>query len=153
MTTAAWTLPSGGMDRPVIQVAIGICRREDGALLVTRRHAHAALPDLWEFPGGKLEPDESPRHAALRELREELGVEAMVLAMLEPVRHAYDDFDVVLHPFLCRIIAGEPAALASQEVRWTTLDALSELAMPAANATLLPRMVAALRHVGPGLPW
>lgn len=116
--------------------------------MVTRRHFDATLPGLWEFPGGKLEPDESPRQAAVRELREELGIEVEVTAVLEPIRHAYDEFNVVLHPFLCRIVAGEPAPLASRELRWTTLEALSHLPMPAANATLLPRVVAALRWSG-----
>ena len=135
------------MESRVVQVAIGVCRRSDGALLVTRRKADATLPGLWEFPGGKLEPEESARQAVVRELWEEVALEVTVLATLEPLRHRYDDFEVVLHPFLCGVAGGDAKPLASQELRWATLEEIERLPMPDANATLLPRVVAALRSL------
>jgi mutator protein MutT len=116
-------------------------------VLITRRKADATLPGLWEFPGGKLEPHESPRQAVVREMREEVALEVTVLATLEPLRHRYADFEVVLHPFVCKVAGGEARPLASQELRWATLEEIEALPMPDANATLLPRVAAALRSM------
>lgn len=135
------------MQNRVIQVAIGVCRRAGGQVLITRRKADATLPGLWEFPGGKLEPHESPRQAVVREMREEVALEVTVLATLEPLRHRYADFEVVLHPFVCKVAGGEARPLASQELRWATLEEIEALPMPDANATLLPRVAAALRSM------
>lgn len=135
------------VENRVIQVAVGVCRRQDGALLIARRRADATLPGLWEFPGGKLEAEESARQAVIRELREEVALEVTVLAALEPLRHRYADFEVVLHPFVCRVVRGNAKPLASQELRWAMPEEIERLPMPQANATLLPRVFAALRSL------
>ena len=68
--------------------------REEGRILMSRRRADQAMPNLWEFPGGKVEPGEHPEAALVRELREELGCGITVDGIHEVVFHAYPDFDL-----------------------------------------------------------
>ncbi|MGA2079928.1 MAG: (deoxy)nucleoside triphosphate pyrophosphohydrolase [Holophaga sp.] len=99
------------------------------------------LPGLWEFPGGKVEPLESPRAALFRELEEEVRWAPARAAALPPVVHAYPQFRVTLHPFLCH---GIPARTPSLETAlawgWFTPAELGRLPMPEANRELLGRL-------------
>ena len=80
---------------PVIDVAAALVFR-DGKLLITQRHADAHLGGLWEFPGGKREPDETFEACLVRELREELGIEVAVGELVESLTHAYPEKTVHL---------------------------------------------------------
>lgn len=124
------------MSKLLLEVAIAIVRR-NARYLVARRHDHAHLGGLWEFPGGKIDPNESPEAAAVRELREECGVTAAPFARLDPVRFEYADRIVTLTPICCEWQAGDAKPLASQECAWMSLDELSSLDMPAANEAIL----------------
>ncbi len=124
------------------QVALALVAR-DGRWLVARRHDHVHLGGYWEFPGGKLEPGESPEQAAERELLEECGVRAISLRALPPLHCDYGDRLVTLFPILCRWCDGEGEPLHSQECRWATPDELAALDMPPVNAQL----VAGLREL------
>src|SRR5579864_8978438 len=85
----------------VIEVSAGLVFR-DGKLLITRRHADTHLGGLWEFPGGKREPDETFEQCLVRELREELGIEVDVGNLVESLNHAYPKKTVVLKFYRCR---------------------------------------------------
>jgi mutator protein MutT len=123
-------------DLPVVAVAVALVHRRT-RWLVARRHPDAHLGGLWEFPGGKCELNETPIEAALRELREECGVEAHPERTLPPLRCVYAESIVHLTPVICRWSRGTATPLHSQECRWVSLAELRRLDMPAANAEII----------------
>jgi 8-oxo-dGTP diphosphatase len=94
-------------------------------VLITQRPAGKWQAGRWEFPGGKIESDESPRDALARELREELGVEVQVAQPLGQFTYAYTDRRVEIGLWLVTQFAGEPQGLDRQALRWVGLDELS----------------------------
>ncbi|HWE03686.1 MAG TPA: 8-oxo-dGTP diphosphatase MutT [Tepidisphaeraceae bacterium] len=128
--------------RPV-KVAIAIIQRADKVLISQRLHG-AILPDLWEFPGGKVEPNETPEQCLRREIQEELGIDVEIEKPFSTIDHAYPHLTVRLHPFLCTIGSAEPTALASQRLRWVAVGDLGGFAFPAANVELLKEIVPSL---------
>ncbi len=121
-----------------IHVAIAILRREtDGRVLIARRLAGKTYADCWEFPGGKIEPGETAERAVGREAMEELGVRVEIVRPLPAFEH--DDAGRRYHisPFLCRVLAGEPRAVESREVRWVGVSELQTFDFPPANAGFL----------------
>jgi mutator protein MutT len=127
------------VSKPVFDVALALVHR-DGRWLVTKRYPHAHLGGLWEFPGGKCGPDETPMHTALRELREECRVQAVVQHSLDRLTHDYGDRVVNITPVICRWESGEAQPVASQECRWVSREELARLEMPAINADILRNM-------------
>lgn len=112
----------------------------DGKLLIAQRHADSHLGGLWEFPGGKCEPDESFESCLIREIREELGVDISVGELFEEVAHDYPEKSVHLKFFLCRLLSGEPRPLDCAALRWVTRNELVDYEFPAADAQLLTRL-------------
>ena len=108
----------------------------DGRLLVTRRPPGTHLEGYWEFPGGKCDPGEAYEACLARELREELGVEAIVGDELLGATHAYADRIVELHFFACRLL-GTPVPQLGQEMQWVTRRQLASLTLPPADAELV----------------
>src|SRR6185436_16391614 len=104
-----------------IDVAIALVWRE-GCLLIARRMANVHLGGAWELPGGKCEPGEPPAACAVREVREELGIEVEVIRARAVIEHAYHDRAVRLYPFDCRLLGGEPEALGCVAWRWVTVE-------------------------------
>jgi mutator protein MutT len=125
----------------IIEVAAGLVFHQ-GKLLITQRYPDAHLGGLWEFPGGKREPNESFAECLRRELREELGIEIDVGALVETITHAYPEKTVLLKFFRCRWIAGEPRKLGCPDFCWITPDQLRQYEFPAADASLLDRLAA-----------
>lgn len=107
-----------------IPVLAAIIRR-DARYLICLRPAHKRHGNLWEFPGGKLEPNETLLAAANRELTEELGVSA--LAVGEPLFSVADPDSPFLIEFVPTVISGDPACLEHSQLRWATLDELPAL--------------------------
>ena len=128
-------------------VAIGIIVRESLILLARRRDGDG-FADQWEFPGGKLNKDESATECLHRELVEEVGIGVRIVGRLAPVTHSYETFRVCLHPFVVEIESGVPASLAAKELRWFAADELQSLAFPAANALLVAQLPGILRQLG-----
>jgi A/G-specific adenine glycosylase len=116
-----------------------------GRVLITRRPPEGLLGGLWEFPGGKVEPGESPPEAARRELAEELEVEIEVGEPLGTVEHAYSHFRITLHAYHARVVAGEPRPAADDALAWVRPDELGSYAFPAANLRLIERLRAGER--------
>ena len=131
--------PSTLDPRRVIDVAAGLIFR-DGKLLITQRHINAHLGGLWEFPGGKLECDETFESCLARELREELGIEVAVRELIETVEHEYPEKRVRLKFFHCEWLANEPQALDCPAFKWITRDELASYQFPAADARLIERL-------------
>jgi mutator protein MutT len=124
---------------PVIDVAAALVFR-DGKLLITQRYAKAHLGGLWEFPGGKREPDETFEQCLVRELREELGIEVAVGGLVESITHEYPEKTVHLKFFRCQWKQHEPQPLGCPDFRWVTAAELKEYAFPAADARLLEKL-------------
>ena len=113
-----------------------------GRLLVAQRPEGKTLAGLWEFPGGKIEPGETPEAALVRELAEELDivVAPQALEALTFVSHAYETFHLLMLLYVCRAWDGVPTSLEGQPLRWVTMAELSALPMPPADIPLLPAL-------------
>jgi 8-oxo-dGTP diphosphatase len=119
---------------PPIDVVAGVIRGDDGRLLISQRLADDTLGGYWEFPGGKVEPNEDLKVALHRELVEELGAE------IHRVVHAYPDRDVRLYFFDVRIVSGEPQKIEVADFRWVTTDELMDFQFPEADMPLLRQL-------------
>ena len=130
--------------RRLVLVVAAALVDDAGRVLIAQRPAHKALGGLWEFPGGKVEPGESPEAALIRELKEELDVSALPEA-LEPfdfASHAYEDFDLLMPLYLLRRFEGEPRAVEAQAIAWAHAAELRNYRMPPADLPLVERMIA-----------
>jgi A/G-specific adenine glycosylase len=103
--------------------------RADGVVLLARRPAGGLLGGLWEFPGGKVDQDETLPECLRREIAEELGVSVSVGREVGVYRHAYTHFRVTLHAFCCDLESGEPRPLQVDEIRWVALPDLNAYPM------------------------
>jgi A/G-specific adenine glycosylase len=125
---------------PFQVIGVGVVLNDAGEVLIDQRLPEGLLGGLWEFPGGKQEPDEPIEATIARELREELAIEAEVGQELIRLEHAYSHKRLRFVVHLCRWLGGEPQPLASQQVRWVEPAQLADYPFPAANA----RIIAAL---------
>src|SRR5262245_7230231 len=126
------------VDRVVV-VAAAIVERE-GRFLLTRRLKGTHLEGTWEFPGGKCEPGETLEACLVRELREELAVDATVQRVFLVTRHDYPERTVEIHFFLAAIDR-EPTPQLGQEMRWASRDDLRTLTFPDADRELIERLL------------
>lgn len=112
----------------------------DGRVLLTQRPEGKPMAGLWEFPGGKVEPGETPEAALIRELHEELGIDTWesCLAPLTFASHSYDDFHLLMPLFACRKWEGIPSPKEGQTLSWARPSALRDYPMPAADIPLIP---------------
>ena len=128
--------PSTTPSLQVVDVAAGLIFR-DGKLLITQRRTDAHLGGLWEFPGGKREPNETFEECLVRELREELGIEVVVGELIESVTHAYPEKTVHLKFFRCTLKEHDPRPLGCPSLKWVSPCELNAHEFPAADARLL----------------
>ena len=112
----------------------------DGRILLAQRPAHKSMGGLWEFPGGKIEADESPEAALIRELHEELDINTSesCLAPLSFASHAYDDFHLLMMLFVCRRWHGQPRPVEGGALKWVWPNQLRDYPMPPADIPLIP---------------
>jgi 8-oxo-dGTP diphosphatase len=128
----------------IIHVVAAALVDGDGRVLLAQRPAGKSLAGLWEFPGGKLEPGESPETALARELDEELGISAGPLEPFTFVSFAYPDFHLVMLLYWCRYWQGEPHGRDGQALRWEHPVAMAALPMPPADVPLVQALVTAI---------
>lgn len=130
----------GAEERRLVLVAACALVDADGRVLVAQRPEGKPLAGLWEFPGGKLLPGETPERCLIRELEEELGVdtEASCLAPLTFASHGYKSFHLLMPLYVCRVWRGEPTPREGQALRWVRPRALRDLPMPPADLPLIP---------------
>jgi 8-oxo-dGTP diphosphatase len=133
---------------PVVLVAACVLLDGDGKILITKRPQGRPLAGLWEFPGGKVEAGESPEHALIRELAEELGIDiaAKNLAPLTFASHSYPDFHLLMPLFLCKRWQGEVTPHEGQELTWVKPVDLAAYAMPPADEPLKAQLPELLRQ-------
>jgi len=120
-------------------IAVAVVRRR-GRILIGKRPTDGLLGGLWEFPGGRIEPGETPETAAARELREEMCIEAVIGRPIAVIPHAYSHFRITLHAFAAAWTAGEPCGRAVSEWKWVRPDELRVYAFPAANRPILEQI-------------
>ena len=116
--------------------------RDGRRVLMSRRRADQPMPLLWEFPGGKIEPGESPQDALVREVREELGCELTVGGIHDVVFHAYPDFDLYMLVYAGTIAAGVPRAVEVAEIAWVDVRDLPALELLPADYPLAEALAA-----------
>lgn len=123
----------------VLVVAVALVD-PDGRVLLAQRPEGKDMAGLWEFPGGKVEPGESPEAALTRELLEELGIEtwASCLAPLSFASHAYGAFHLLMPLYVCRKWKGEPSRREHAALRWVRPRDMGGYPMPPADLPLLP---------------
>jgi 8-oxo-dGTP diphosphatase len=126
--------------KPLLLVAACALIDADGRILLARRPEGKRLAGLWEFPGGKLDAQETPEQAVIRELKEELGVDisAACLAPFAFASHAYADFHLLMPLFLCRRWTGTPRGAEGQTLAWVRPARLADYPMPDADRPLIP---------------
>ncbi|MBD2257714.1 A/G-specific adenine glycosylase [Pseudanabaena sp. FACHB-2040] len=122
---------------PRKQIGVAVIWNEQRQILIDRRRQEGLLGGLWEFPGGKIEPNETVEDCIRREIMEELGIEIEVGERLIVVEHAYTHFKVTLNVHHCRHLSGEPQPIECDEVKWVTLDEIEEYPFPKANVTII----------------
>ena len=133
-------LPNAAPGKPLLLVAACALIDTDGRILLARRPEGKKMAGLWEFPGGKLNPGESPEAALIRELKEELGIDVAqsCLAAFAFASHDYERFHLLMPLFLCRRWKGTPAGVEGQALAWVRPNKLADYDMPAADKPLIP---------------
>jgi 8-oxo-dGTP diphosphatase len=133
----------GGL--PIVLVSAVALVDADGRILLAQRPPGKALAGLWEFPGGKVKPGETPETALIRELAEELGIDvaASCLAPFTFASYSYPEFHLLMPLYLCRKWSGIPTAREGQRLAWVRPARLGDYPMPPAD----PPLVAMLRDL------
>jgi 8-oxo-dGTP diphosphatase len=130
--------PEGG--KPLLLVAACALIDRDGRILLARRPEGKKLAGLWEFPGGKIQPGETPEAALIRELKEEIGIDVAsnCLAPFAFASYAYEGFHLLMPLFLCRRWKGKLEAREGQALAWVRPEKLADYPMPPADKPLVP---------------
>lgn len=133
--------------RPPLPVVAAVLTAADGRVLIAQRPAHKHLGLKWEFPGGKVEPGEDPAAALRRELREELGCDALVAAALPRFEHDYGTVLIAMLPFLCHLAPGSPPPQAREHLAlaWVPVSGLRSYDLAPADWPIVAALEAALR--------
>jgi 8-oxo-dGTP diphosphatase len=114
---------------------------QDGRYLVTQRRPTAVLPLLWEFPGGRVDPNETDLDALRREVKHRVGVEISPGALISSVAHAYEHYTVELHLYDCRVTHGEPRAVNVHQFRWVESSEFENLPFTPADEASMSRLL------------
>ncbi|KAB2711877.1 8-oxo-dGTP diphosphatase MutT [Brucella intermedia] len=126
--------------RRILLVAACALVDSDDRVLLTQRPEGKQLAGLWEFPGGKVEPGETPEETLIRELQEEIGITTKVacLAPLTFASHTYDDFHLLMPLYVCRRYEGIARGLEGQALKWVRPKDMRDYPMPPADEPLIP---------------
>jgi 8-oxo-dGTP diphosphatase len=122
---------------PPVHVAVGVILDSQRKVLISLRHADSHQGGLWEFPGGKLEQNETLAHALKRELAEELGIQVKASSPFVKLLHHYSDKTVLLDVCLITEFDGIPSGLEGQSIKWCSIDRLVVADFPAANQQII----------------
>ena len=130
-------------ERRLLLVAACALVDADGRVLLAQRPEGKTLAGLWEFPGGKVEPGETPEETVVRELREEIGIETKVpcLAPLTFASHTYETFHLLMPLFVCRRFWGTAHPREGQVLKWVRPRQMRDYPMPPADEPLIPFLI------------
>ena len=132
-------MPTTEADPPVLLVAAVALVDGDGRVLIAQRPEGKPMAGLWEFPGGKVAPGETPEEALIRELSEELDIDVTenCLAPFTFASHRYDDFHLLMPLYVCRVWNGAVRPQEGQAVKWVRPMRLGDYPMPPADGPLV----------------
>ncbi len=134
------------MGKEVIRVVAAVIEH-DGRYLITQRNANAVLPGLWEFPGGRVEPDESETAALLREVAGRIGVEVIVGAKIGEHQHDYTTYQVHLTMYACKLPAeARPYPKNVADLRWVTSREFLDYDFPPADEKTMSKLLGLVRN-------
>lgn len=128
--------------KPVVLVAAAVLVDPDGRVLLAQRPEGKEMAGLWEFPGGKIKPGETPEYALMRELEEELGIETRPCCF-SPVAfasHAYNEFHLLMPVFVCRTWKNIVTPQEGQIVKWVYSHEMFDFPMPEADKPLVAQL-------------
>ncbi len=133
------TVPPLAPNRPLLLVVAAALIDREGRVLLAQRPEGKSMAGLWEFPGGKVDPGETPEQALVRELHEELGIDTSVgcLWPLAFASHGYEKFQLLMPVFGCRVWQGAPISRENQQLAWVPKDKLRDYPMPPADVNLV----------------
>ena len=122
-------------------VSIALIDNQD-QILISKRPPKKHLSGFWEFPGGKVEKNETPENAIIREVKEELNVDInnKCIAPLSFSEFDYEEFQLLLLLYVCRRWEGEPKSMEKNEIKWVKANMLRQFKMPPADDTLIYRL-------------
>src|SRR5687768_10229135 len=123
-----------------LKLVVAALLERSGKVLIAQRLPGVHLAGLWEFPGGKLEPGESPEECLARELHEELGLDIRVGEIFTAVFHRYEEFDLLMLVYRADAGSVEPRALACAQWLWVAPDELGDYAMPPADEPIVAKL-------------
>ena len=127
--------------KELLNVVIGIIIDTENKVLLNKRKKNTTLSGYWEFPGGKIKPNEAPDQALSRELFEELGIKIVATDPLDSIEYQYAEHDVVLLPFRIIDYTGTPKGLEGQELMWCSVNWLQNVNILPANCFLIERLL------------
>jgi 8-oxo-dGTP diphosphatase len=120
-----------------LQVAVGVIKNASGEFLVAKRPPGKPLAGLWEFPGGKINLDETVLQALIRELHEELGIHVTTAKPHLELSYQYEQQTIKLHVWQVESYTGQAQGMEGQDLRWVTLTELQKLPAPSANTLIV----------------
>ena len=118
-------------------IGIAVITNQQGKILIDRRKLEGEMGGLWEFPGGKIEANETVKGCIKREIKEELGIEINVGDRLTTITHTYKTFKVTLYVHNCQHLSGEPQPLESTEIHWVEPSQMNQYQFPQANQKII----------------
>lgn len=134
------------MVKEVIRVVAAVIER-DGRYLITQRNAGAVLPLLWEFPGGRVEPDETEAEALAREVKGRVGVDVQVVEKIGEHHHEYAHYDVYMMMFKCTIADdAQPYPATVNDLRWVTSREFLDYDFPPADEKTMSKLLGLMRN-------
>jgi 8-oxo-dGTP diphosphatase len=123
-----------------VHVAVGIIINAERQILLAKRHGHLHQGGKWEFPGGKVEADETVTQALIRELEEEVGLSVAASSAFMTISHDYPDKQVLLDIHLVQDFNGEAIGVEGQQIAWVSQKQLQDYEFPAANIPILEKI-------------
>jgi 8-oxo-dGTP diphosphatase len=133
----------GSTSLPLVLVVACALVDADRRVLLSQRPEGKTLAGLWEFPGGKVDPGETPEQALVRELEEELGIETKIacLAPLTFASHTYETFHLLMPLYVCRRFWGTPMPREGQKLKWVRPREMRSYPMPPADEPLIAHLM------------
>ncbi|WP_311031659.1 8-oxo-dGTP diphosphatase MutT [Mesorhizobium koreense] len=133
----------GSTSLPLVLVVACALVDTDRRVLLSQRPEGKTLAGLWEFPGGKVDPGETPEQALVRELEEELGIETKIacLAPLTFASHTYETFHLLMPLYVCRRFWGTPMPREGQKLKWVRPHDMRNYPMPPADEPLIAHLM------------